>query len=96
MSANIKELLEHHDLRLIGFESRQSELLTKYVINIHFHDLSMFSGSIFTLLSEGLPGYVGGTYLPKNNQLVVFVYDSEDVAELEAVTKVIQMVVALL
>jgi hypothetical protein len=96
VSKNIKELLEYHDLRVIGFESRMSELLTKYTINIHFHDLSMFTGNIFTILSEGLPGYVGGTYLPKHNQIIVFVYDSEDADELEAVTKVIQMVVGLL
>jgi hypothetical protein len=96
VSKNIKELLEYHDLRVIGFESRMSELLTKYTINIHFHDLSMFTGNIFTILSEELPGYVGGEYLPKHNQVIVFVYDSEDADELEAVTKVIQMVVGLL
>lgn len=96
MAKNIKELLEYHDLRLIGFESRQSELLTKYTLNIHFQDLSMFSGSIFTMLSENLPGYVGGEYLPKHNQVIVFVYNSEDAAELEAVKNVIRMVVGLL
>jgi hypothetical protein len=96
VSKNIKELLEYHDLRVIGFESRMSELLTKYTINIHFHDLSMFSGNIFTLLSEELPGYVGGEYLPKHNQVIVFVYDSEDAAELAAVREIIRMVVALL
>lgn len=93
---NIKELLEYHDLRVIRFEARMSGLLTKYTINIHIQDLSMFSGSIFTMLSENLPGYVGGEYLPKHNEVIVFTYNSDDHVELEAVTKVIQMVIALL
>lgn len=96
MSKSIKDILDEHDLRVIGFESRMSELLTKYTINIHFHDLSMFTGNIFTILSEGLPGYVGGEYLPKHNQVIVFTYNSKDDAELEAVREIIRMVVALL